>query len=671
MATEGNRLVSILESQVFQSDSTQSEVGIQRETNHRYYTIQPLGNEIPGRSHYVAPVVPYHVEDKKAVFSEAFLSGRRVLKFVSGEGETQEEADLKTAYVEDQLDKNDWYQLLRDCWHDAFVAKKCVVYREWRDDVDTTIYEVNQIHKLQLQQQLSQLKNVLGVDISQADDQGEYLTGAVRVYTDASHVEIKLIQPERFFRETARAYPQQSSWCAHSEDLSRSELIDMGFDKELIGKLNKERRFRRQEEDYARRAHDRSASYQQQQNRLDEQELITVYTTCSWLNLSEYMDGADDEVRLYRIQWAAGELLYDTNGDYAITELSSMPYREWTQYKISHADHGYCDTDMLRTSQKARSTMMRGALDNQNMTNMGKLEVVTRNVDNMRDVTDPKIGGHVHVKQLGSVAPIQTPQLSSAWPAVLEQLEQDAEAKSGSNRLAKGMNQDALSQNNSGDMIGRLTNSANKRPLRECRDFAQTFLVPMYQDIYEIGVRNDKGLYTLLSNGQMSKAVPQFWQGVAPRCEVHVALTPEEGTKHAMALSSSHMMMSQDPMLGQLYTVEKRHNMMFDIMDALGVVDPGRYMVDPAGPEYGQMMQMQQMMQQKQEQMQMDQMQFQQWLMQSADGREWHRARVDEVKARADVTNLASDNMRADEQLRHDKVVDFKKLEIERKGKVG
>ena len=50
-------LVKLLEAQVMASDSTLDQVGEQRERNHRYYTMQPLGNEQRGRSHYVSPDV--------------------------------------------------------------------------------------------------------------------------------------------------------------------------------------------------------------------------------------------------------------------------------------------------------------------------------------------------------------------------------------------------------------------------------------------------------------------------------------------------------------------------------------------------------------------------------------------------------------------------------------
>jgi hypothetical protein len=43
-------LVKKLESQINESDTSLFAVGEQRERNHRYWSLQPLGNEQPGRS---------------------------------------------------------------------------------------------------------------------------------------------------------------------------------------------------------------------------------------------------------------------------------------------------------------------------------------------------------------------------------------------------------------------------------------------------------------------------------------------------------------------------------------------------------------------------------------------------------------------------------------------
>ena len=90
------RLVSTLETQVNESETTSFEVGEQRERNYRYYTLQPLGNEIPGRSQYISPDVLDAVEGKKAIFSETFLSARNAVKFANGK--KPGEAEAKTAF---------------------------------------------------------------------------------------------------------------------------------------------------------------------------------------------------------------------------------------------------------------------------------------------------------------------------------------------------------------------------------------------------------------------------------------------------------------------------------------------------------------------------------------------------------------------------------------------
>ena len=113
------QLVNALQAMIVESQAATTETSSQREINHRMYSLQPIGNEIPGRSQYVSPDVLDSVESKKALFAETFFSGRQVVRFA---GEDKQESEKKTAYVEMQLDCNNVYQLFRDGWHDAFVA---------------------------------------------------------------------------------------------------------------------------------------------------------------------------------------------------------------------------------------------------------------------------------------------------------------------------------------------------------------------------------------------------------------------------------------------------------------------------------------------------------------------------------------------------------------------
>ena len=113
MANTKQALVKTLETQVQESETSSYEVGEQRERNHRYYAMGPLGNEKAGRSHYISPDVMDAVEGKKAIFSETFLSSRDVVNFRS-RGQYPTEAEQKTAYVNKTMKRNQYERMFRD-----------------------------------------------------------------------------------------------------------------------------------------------------------------------------------------------------------------------------------------------------------------------------------------------------------------------------------------------------------------------------------------------------------------------------------------------------------------------------------------------------------------------------------------------------------------------------
>ena len=72
------------------------DVSEQRSRNHRYYSMELLGNEVNGRSKYISPDVQDAVEAKKALFAETFLTDRDAVQFLGSK--VPFEDDAKTAY---------------------------------------------------------------------------------------------------------------------------------------------------------------------------------------------------------------------------------------------------------------------------------------------------------------------------------------------------------------------------------------------------------------------------------------------------------------------------------------------------------------------------------------------------------------------------------------------
>lgn len=604
------KLIGVLESQVMESDNEVSDgaISTQRMRNHQYYAGEALGNEVENRSQHVSMDVFDSVESKKSLFSEVFMSDARPIRFKQ---ESPEDGmyDLATEYTNHQFYvRNRGERFLEDSWHDAFVAKRCVARVEWKNDTDKIIQHFEDAEL----EALVQLRHA-GAEFEEIteDPQTKLLTGKAVIEQDTSLVDVVLVPPENFFRDSAADYMEKSSFAGEFEDVTRMELMKRGYPEEVVMKLSVDYKFRTHEEDHARKSHD-SSWRNHRSRRADILEIVTVYRTYTYLNMAHFADDGDlddiprdgwpDEVGVYKIIWSCGKIL-------EIERVDQLPYFEWTEYKIAHAEHGLADADNIAHIQKTNSSLMRLIIDNQQITNTGRFIAKSGGViRNPEELLENHIGGVIWTRGdvNNSVNPIPPHQLSPLAFGVLDVLNREKENRSGQSDLAKGMNKDAISHQNSGDMIERLTNASNRRGMKSIRSYARDFLVPIFLRIYSLGVANDKNVYDFEVRGRWVKASPMQWP---PRklSKIDVAITKDEAMRQVQMRLMMHQAQSADPQLQMMYGPTEKHRLMDDVWDLLGVANSSQYLMRPDSPQYQQ--QMQQMVEQNQ-QMQMMQQQM-------------------------------------------------------------
>ena len=603
-------LVKTLTSQVTEADSSLFGVKDQMERNLQYYTLEPLGNEQKGRSHYVSPDVHDYVESKKALFSQTFLANRHVVKFSSDDG--SDEGQQKTAYVNAVLNRNDKEEMFHDLWHDAFLTKRCVLLCEWVDDTDEEVIEIPQpVTQEMLMAQFANDPTIRDVDTSQAalsvmptvgpdglPREVVTLSGPITVIRDAGDFNFTVCQPERYYRDPVASSLKESMWATYMDSVPRGTLIRLGYDAGDVMGVKGDKRNGSDNVEFSRSSHDGSYVSKYKTNRTDDQELVDMYKTWTWINLAEV--GAEygdfpNETRMYEIHWADNEVLKWADGSYAIREVEKgvYPFFEWSELRISHSANGMCGADVVAHSQKVNSVLKRAIIDNQNIRNNSRFEAVFDNLLNPRDLIDNTTGGVIFSEQIGSVAPLATPELSPLTMNVLQVMKEDTEARSGLSSLTKGMNTAVITQQNATDMIERLTNAAGSRPSADARSFAQTFLIPLFKYIVSCAKLYDQSVFQTEMSGRAVIVAPQSWQGDFDRLDVAVALTPEEAEAHAQKLLTMHQMLSMDPVAGQLYGVAQRHALMDEAFDAMGVSDTASFMMRPDSPEFAQMQEQQ------------------------------------------------------------------------------
>ena len=673
---DDRRIIVALEANIIEADTIQgSEISEQRMRNHKMWSMDRLGNEKRNRSQHISGDVLDAVESQKSYYLETFESSGQQLRF-KPEHRNDKTAHLAAKYVEAQFyEKNDGYDIIRDALHDAMVAKRCVVMVDWADEPE---FEYRELAPL-VPQQLLALEQMPDVQVLEwwEDEQG--LGASIRRKLSDGYVKTQLMQPERYYRDPNVAYVKDGAFAGYQEDLSRAEMIGRGYQEDEVMRLKLDYRFRQNEEDSARKAHDSTWSRARRHKRPKEQEVVTVYTTYAVFDLRKFQSGSptnfgvqawSDQTRLYKFVWSHGELLTQPNGE-KWTEADEYPFIEWTQYKISHAEYGLCEADVNNDIQWTKSNLMRLLIDNNAMVNTSRYVGRKGAIVNPRELLDNNIGSTIWLKTQAGVPldmdlkPLPTPPVSPISFALVEELNKDKENRSGMSRLAKGLNADAVSNQNADDMIQRLTNASNRRVMRGVRDFAKSFLAPLYTQIYNLGVRYDKRQHMVEVAGEWVELNPSQWP-MRHKCYVATALTPEEREEQARFLVNLDIKMSQDPSMAPLYGLEQKHALWDDVCEMMNIEDTSRYMLQPDDPRVQQQLMAQAQQAQQMQVMQQKMAAMQAELMKSRDEREWMKAQMDGYVAQAKIADYAADNARADDQLEHDKVMDIREWQIER-----
>ena len=667
MNDEFRQLVKLLESQVQEAHVASFDVSEQRSRNHRYYSMEPLGNEVKGRSKYISPDVQDAVESKKAIFSETFLSDRDAVRF-AGSRQPYED-DAKTAYVNAALRKNDYERLFRDAFHDAFVAKRCVVLADWVASTKTETLEIQGADPQQYQAILQQANPINVMDENLVTDPSGMLTGVVEIETDDSGVELKLIAPERYFRDPNASTPEESMFVSVEYDCPRAKLLMEGYDPDQVDTLKPDYQFRNQDEDSARKAFDGTYQKLKHYNRTGVHEIVTMYRTWTWLDEGTIADDPGmlaTGVKLYEVHWSCGEILRWADGSPAMREVDCFPFFEWSEMKISHSAEGTCTADVMAMTQKTQSILKRLIIDNQQMRNTTRYEATVGSLKNPRDLLDNTIGGVIWSRQPGSVTPLATPELSPLTMNAVQLLKSDGDERNGMSGLAKGMEMGAVNNQNASDMIDKLTTAGRRRVTMAARDFARTFLVPLCQHICKLAIENDATQDQIECKGQMIPVIPSQWSDDDLEMEVAAALTPDEAMRNASQLMMLHQAMMQDPAMQEIYSTVQRHALFDHIFELVGVKNTQAFMMSPNSPEF-QQMQIQkqvQMEQQTQEAMVANELNKQLMVAQATNLEMTGQAALQRVQV--DQADKYFDNTLNEEELDHTKLVDLEKLAIER-----
>jgi len=362
----------------------------------------------------------------------------------------EEFAKQATDYVNYVFMKdNPGYRIMWDGTHDSLLLGNGVIKHYWDDKEECEYTE----HSGLTEEQIAILQQDQGVEIV-AQKEGEpqvilapgptgqlietpiqtYDVKVKRVVT-SGRVRVQCIEPEDFLINRETTTIETARFCAHRQDTTRSELIEMGFDKELVESLPIDR-FSSIQQDKISRDEDTRTFF----NNVGDESMLQVELFECYVKADVDGDGIAETIRaFYAGAQGTGELL-----DWEVWE-DDVPFSDIPCEPVPHRWDARSVTDDTKDIQRVKTVITRQFLDNTYWVNNPMTAAEENSVANPETLRSPRFGATVYYKK-GSLppAPLPVPYIGDKALLALQHFDQVREMRTGVSRSTMALDPEAL-----------------------------------------------------------------------------------------------------------------------------------------------------------------------------------------------------------------------------------
>lgn len=464
-----------------------SEISQARARLSDRYHAEPYGDEVEGRSNYVATDVRDTIESIKPELMEIFYGGDEVVSFAPRGEDDVDSAQLETEvcnYVVQQM--NDGFLIFLNWFHDALAFKNGYIKRYWEETDQEEVEEYEDLtadERVQVLMQAIEEGEVTILD-EQVDERGRFdLSFSVKKY-EPNVYRLCNVPPEEVIvsSEWARVDFKGCPFVAHKRTVPVSDLIEMGFDRKQVEALPQHDRLLETEEAANRHGDENGERTISDEAYSESMRPVLVYENY----IRHDMDG-DGIAELLQVYTAGndGEILKRKGGKLAIERVDSAPFNVLTGLPIPHRHYGLSVAEIVEDIARVRTVMTRQLLDNVVGSNNPDTVVDQENMsaETEEDLQQTGLGRIIRAPGgLATVGYMQPPQLAAQSLQALEYMATEREQRTGVTRFNQGLDADSLNKTFGG--MKALMNAAQKKILLIARVFAETGARNLFLDMH-------------------------------------------------------------------------------------------------------------------------------------------------------------------------------------------
>ena len=570
----------------------------QRKKSLEYYMGEPLGTEIDGRSQVVSTDVADTVETILPNLLKIFTASDQTVKCEPVKAEDVALAEQATNYINYIFNKdNNGFSILYTWFKDALIEKNGIVKVYWDesekveqetyenlneqeyqiliDNDDVEVVEEESFVDEKAKEQLEQIKTL-------AEAQGQVMEDIptpklynciIKRTTSSGKVKIENIPPEEFLIQKSAKSIEDADFVAHRVLKTRSDLIQMGFDRDIVDNLPTENTVTMNDERLARFADiDESPLHDAPDESTQDIEIYECY-----IKIDMDSDGISELRKVIVAGGNANTILENMPCDF-------IPFCSLTPVPMPHRFYGRSVSELVEDVQLVKSTVMRQLLDNMYLTNNNRVAIMDGMV-NLDDLLTSRPGGVVRTKQPPSqvMLPMQNQTISQQAFPLLEYLDTVRETRTGVTRYSQGLDADSLNKTATG--VNTLMSQSQMRMELIARVFAETGIKDLFRRIFELTVKYQNKERIVELNNKFVPVSPTEWKN---RYNISINVGLGAGSKDQQIVMLNNILQKQlqaFQLQGNkeypMVTLKNIYNSLAKIIEEAGLKNVENYFVNP------------------------------------------------------------------------------------------
>lgn len=469
---------------------------------------------LPGRSKVVSRDVADTISWIVPGIIRVFDASDRMAQYEPEKENDEEGAKQATDYINFVFNKdNPGYRVLWEATQDALLLGNGVIKHYW-DATEKCEYSQ---HTGMTAEQIAQLQQEQGVEITAASKGEPQLVQdpmsgqpmEVETYdikvkrTDKTgKLCVECIEPENFLMDGNARTIEEARFTAHRDpNMTRSNLIKMGFDADLVAKLPAYHSVLTNQEDTAR---DTKVFYRANDVGAESETLIELYEC--YVKCDVDGDGESETVRAYYAgSGGAGELL-----DWEVWD-DDVPFSDIPCEPVAHRWDARSIADKTIDIQRINTVLERQFLDNHYAVGLPMQEAEEGSVINPEMLVAPKFGGIVWKKK-GSlpIVPQVIPYIGDKLLMGLEYMSQKLEKRTGVSRASMALDPETL-QNQSATANQNQKDASYSQIELIARNMAELGWRRVFRQILRLVVKHQDRPRTIRLRDKWVEMDPRYW----------------------------------------------------------------------------------------------------------------------------------------------------------------